>query len=107
MSKKALEQLPSIPEQNAHLHCDPVPTGASQCAATDHIRHNDPLLQTNVPLGLTDPAVTFVNSCPAGSSTYSSIDVTDFTVHHNPAVVPLGLTHIANHRLEVAKLGLT
>jgi len=71
MSMKPLEQLPSIPEQNAHLQCDPVPISTSQCTATAHIRLTDPLLRTNVPLGLTDPRVTFVNSSPTGSRTYS------------------------------------
>jgi hypothetical protein len=95
MSKKALEQLLSVPAQNAHLQCThPVPTSASQCDATNQIRLTDPLLQTNVPLGLTDPGPIFVTSSPVGSRTYSSIAPMDVTgVCHNPAVVPLGLTH--------------
>jgi len=109
MSKKALEQLASIPEQNAHLQCHPLHTSTRQCAATYQIRFTDPMLQTNLPLGLTEPGATFVNSSPTGSRTCSSVaplDVTDL-VYHNPAVVPLGLTHTANHRLELVKLGLT
>ena len=78
---RTIIQRRSIESQNNRTHISMTggPSSA-RYAATEHVSLTDLMLQTSVPLGLTDPGATFVTSSPTGSRTYSStapVEVTD------------------------------